>query len=95
MTIFFILQLFVIYKRCAFRTKKNKNEETRTPIDETRSDDDDDDVDERTRPDQNDPSYEHDSLFACLLACFAFCISLVSPLGIDFTCLFFYLLLAM
>ena len=95
MTIFFYLAAFCHLQAMRVPNQK-KNEETRTPIDETRSDDDDDDdVDERTRPDQNDPSYEHDSLFACLLACFAFCISLVSPLGIDFTCLFFYLLLAM
>jgi len=67
----------------AMRVPNQKNEETRAPIDETRSDDDDDD-DERTRPDQNDPGYEDDSLFACLHACFAVCISLVSLWGLIF-----------
>jgi hypothetical protein len=92
MTISFLSCSFLSFTSDA-RSEPKKNDETRTPIDETRSDDDDND-DERTRPDQNDPGSEDDSLFACML-CFAFCISLVSPWGLIPPAFFFYLLLAM
>jgi hypothetical protein len=95
MTIFFSSCSFLSFTSDARSEPKKKNEETRTPIDETRSDDDDD-VDERTRPDQNDPGYEDDSLFACLLALLCFFASLLYlPWGLILLAFFFYLLLAM